>query len=395
MKRSLSLTRIATLLACLTLWSFSAVANARFARPDLEKVPIERLAENLKKQIEAKPKDATLQVNLARLYAMAYALKTDTAEINRNNKGPLTPWFGYTPAHVPFQVKETEDEDNISEDQLKQANANLKLAIEHYKLAIELDKKNLTAQLGYAWCLEQAGKTMEAMDKYRETIENGWAAEKDLERGGLFFRSVTVEASEYLKKLLDEKADAKEIAVLDKRAEHIAKIPRPITPIAVALRAGLTADEIEHRTASVAFDADGSGEPKHWSWIHANAGWLVYDSQGSGQIDSALQMFGSVSFWCFWENGYQALAALDNDANGFLTGAELDNLAIWCDKNANGQSEPGEVLPLAEYNITRISCQFEKLHSHPEAIPYSAEGALTSDGRVLSTFDINLQRKLK
>ena len=185
--------RIVMLLTFISFWSFSAVANARFARPDLENVPVQRLAENLQKQIEAKPKDAALQVNLARLYAMAYALKTDTAEINKNNKGPLTPWFGYTPAHVPFQVQKTEDE-----EERKQAEANLKLAIEHYKLAIALDKKNLTAQPGSAWCLEQSGKVMQAIDQYRETIEKGWAAEKDLQSGDLFFQSVTVEASEYL-----------------------------------------------------------------------------------------------------------------------------------------------------------------------------------------------------
>jgi hypothetical protein len=132
-------------------------------------------------------------------------------------------------------------------------------------------------------------------------------------------------------------------------------IPRGITPIVIPLREDLTAYDLENHLASVAFDADGTGLHKKWTWITKDAGWLVYDPHGTGKVGSALQMFGGVTFWMFWENGYQALAALDNDRNGMLTGRELDGLAIWQDSDCDGVSDSGEVRPLIEWGIVGIS----------------------------------------
>ena len=86
-------------------------------------------------------------------------------------------------------------------------------------------------------------------------------------------------------------------------------------------------------------DADGSALPR-WTWISSRAGWLVHDPRRTGEITSALQWFGNVTFWLFWENGYDALAALDDDADGELAGDELRDLAIWHDRNSTGTSEP-------------------------------------------------------
>src|SRR5262245_50744531 len=85
------------------------LAFARYARPDIEKVPVERLVKNLEERIKQKPDDAEAVFNLARVHAMAYALKSDTAEVRKGeeNKGA---WFGYEPAHVPFANEPTKDE---------------------------------------------------------------------------------------------------------------------------------------------------------------------------------------------------------------------------------------------------------------------------------------------
>ena len=120
-------------------------------------------------------------------------------------------------------------------------------------------------------------------------------------------------------------------------------LPRPITPIVVSLRNGAAARDLENHSARVAFDADGTGLQKHWTWITRDAGWLVYDPHNTGKITSGLQLFGGVTFWMFWENGYQALAALDDDGDGMLTGRELKGLAIWQDLNGNGVCERGDV----------------------------------------------------
>ena len=76
-------------------------AGARYIRPDLEMIPVERLVKNLTDLAEKEPKNAKWRFNLARVHGMAYAKNTDTVTIW---KGKLDSgaWFGHTPALVPF-----------------------------------------------------------------------------------------------------------------------------------------------------------------------------------------------------------------------------------------------------------------------------------------------------
>ncbi len=102
------------------------------------------------------------------------------------------------------------------------------------------------------------------------------------------------------------------------------------------------------------FDADGSGLKRQWTWVTNDAGWLVYDPTGNGNITSSLQLFGNVTFWMFWENGYDALASLDDNGDGVLTGSEMNGLAIWHDVSHPGYSDPGEVKPLSAHGIVAV-----------------------------------------
>ncbi|HTN77500.1 MAG TPA: hypothetical protein VL096_19715, partial [Pirellulaceae bacterium] len=229
-----------------------------------------------------------------------------------------------------------------------------------------------------------------AKAEYRQVIKEGWAKEGELKRGGLGFHSLVAEAGGYLKPHLDATKDAAEIKELDTRIAKIRAIPRPITPIAVPLTAGLTVSQLEDRDASVLFDADGSGQAKCWSWIKPNAGWLVIDRPGTGRIESGLQLFGNVTFWMFWEHGYEPLTALDNNRDGELRGAELEALAIWCDANQNGISERGEVKSLSEHGIVALSCQHTIDREHADRIEFSAAGVTFRDGTTRPTFDLRL-----
>jgi len=361
--------------------------EAMYIRPQLEQVPIERLVENLTKQAEANPTDATIRFNLARVHAMAFAAKTDTAQVfkGRENQGA---WFGFEPKFVPFQVQKTDDA-----DKQKAATAQLDAAIADYKKAIELDPNHLASQLGYAWCLEQSGKKDEAIKEYRATIAKGWEKEKNIQAAGLGGHFIVVEAGAYLTPLLDAEKDKDEIAELKERSQKLSRLPRPVTPIAVPLRAGLQAADVEDRAAAVAFDADGTGLPQRRTWIKSNAAWLVYDQRGAGKPESGLQLFGNVTFWCFWDNGYQALSALDNNHDGQLTGAELQHLALWHDANGNGVADPGEVQPLTAYDITALSCRYEIDATHPDRIPFSAAGVTFGNGETRPTWDLILHSK--
>ena len=105
-------------------------------------------------------------------------------------------------------------------------------------------------------------------------------------------------------------------------------------------------------------------------------------------------MFGNVSYWCFWRDGYQALAALDDNGNGELAGDELRDLAIWCDANSNGVSDSGEVRPLAAFGIVALSCR-GTVASPQQCNVYCAwspDGVRFQDGSERPTYDVMLRR---
>jgi tetratricopeptide (TPR) repeat protein len=376
---------LAALAAAALLGLLAPNARAMFIRPDLEKVPVERIVKNLQEFAAKDPKDARVRYNLARVHGMAYALKADMADVwkGREKNGA---WFGHTPAYVPFKPVKTEDE-----AKLKAAKEHLDQSIAAYRDALQLDPNFLPALLGLAWSLDQKGDKAEAIKAYRDVIEKGWKTEKDRKTGPLGGHFITSEAAGYLIPLLDADKDKEEIQTLKERTAQLAKLPRPVTPIAVPLRDGLSARDLEDRTAAVTFDADGTGLPRKWSWVTRDAGWLVYDPKGTGQVTSALQMFGGVSFWTFWDNGYQALRLLDDDGDGLLTGKELDGLAIWHDANGDGVCDPGEVKPLSAYGIVAVSVRCERDESHPDRIFWSPRGVVFRDGSTRPTFDLILQ----
>jgi tetratricopeptide (TPR) repeat protein len=361
-------------------------APARYMRVETEKVPVERLVTNLEAEVRANPKDAKAVLNLARAHAMAFARRADELEARKDGKnGGL--WFGYEPPFVPFG-KATPTTDEAKEAAAK---AHLAKATALYDRAVKLAPDDPAARLGRAWVIEQSGDKAKAVAAYRDLIRDGWAKDHDLKALGLGGHTVTAEAAGYLVPLLDAEKDSVEIADLRAKADRLKKLPRPVTPIAVPLRDGLSAADVEDHRAAVRFDADGSGLHKPWTWINRDAAWLVYDPTGRGEVDSALQFFGSVTFWLFWENGYTALAALDDDRDGRLADAELRGLALWHDVNGNGVADRGEVRPLAEYGIVSVSCRHERDESHPDRIAYSRAGVTFRDGTTRPTFDLILK----
>ncbi len=373
------------LLSLAVVVAFAAFAPAMFMKVDTEKVPVARIVENLEKEVKDNPKKVEAALNLARAHGMAYAKKSDELETNKKGGGL---WFGYTPPLIPFgKVEKTDDKEKAAA-----AKTHLESALKWYTAAAELDPKDKKARIGQAWATAEAGKKDDATKLLRGLIKDAWETEKDLQALGLSGLTVTGEASGYLIPLLDKEKDKDEIADLTDKADKLKKLPRPVTPIAVPLKAGLTVADLEDRTAKVTFDADGTGL-REWSWITNDAAWLVTDPKATGKIESGLQLFGNVTFWMFWTDGYAALRALDDDRDGELTGKELAGLALWHDTNGNGVSDPGEVKPLADYGIAAVSCKAETLKGHADAIPHSPKGVRYTDGTTRPTFDLILKAK--
>jgi hypothetical protein len=348
----------------------------------LEQVPIDRVVANLEAQAKARPADALLQINLARAHGMAYAKKTERADVIKSQPERGV-YFGQEPANVPFRAEATSDP-------VKQAAASvhLKKSIEHFTAALAIAPDNLVGRLGLAWTTDQSGDKVAAISAYRDVIERAWRVEGQLKRADLGFVPVTAEAADYLIPLLNPTVDAQEIATLRERSQKLRRLPRPITPIVVPLRDGLSLGSVHDDDAAVKFDADGFG-PNSWSWITPDAAWLVYDQVGRGEIRSALQLFGSVSFWMFWDTGYDAMRALDDNLDGRLTGAELHHLHLWRDANSNGMSERGEVRALASYDIVSLSYDFTRLND-ADRTPFVAKGVTFANSATRPTWDVVL-----
>jgi hypothetical protein len=87
---------------------------------------------------------------------------------------------------------------------------------------------------------------------------------------------------------------------------------------------------------------------------------LVLDSDHSGKITSRHQLLGNYfrggNKGAPWRDGYEALASLDANGDGELSGDELKHLALWFDRNRDGVSQDGEVRPLshAEVDVRKL-----------------------------------------
>ena len=157
-----------------------------------------------------------------------------------------------------------------------------------------------------------------------------------------------------------------------------------VSPIVVSLQAIRRLDELLAQEVTVDFDLMGHGPKHRWPWIRPTAGLLVWDPEKSGEITSARQLFGSYTFQIFRATGYEALAALDDDGDGFLRGAELRGVRVWFDTNSDGRSEPSEVHDLAALGIEAVAVRatgYDGIH------PTCSAGILLSNGETLPTWD--------
>ncbi len=390
---------------------FASRATAMYSIPETEKVPIQRLFTNLQVRIKTNASDIKLTYQLARLHSMAYATNLHQIIVLKESGYPH--WRETKFSGLPWVVQD------FKSPQAKAVGiAHLTNAVGLYERCLVLMKQStnvasweiVDAELGRAWCLDQLGKKDEALAAYRKTLKIAWRMEvtgdfsfkewvsgvwsdiksmrnpiRGRDRAPIMVgECYCEEIIGYMKKLLDSKKDAKELADLEKKEEELSKLPRAVTPILVPLGEETSLAELVNPNAGVEFDLDGSGLKRKWGWITPKAAWLVYDSDGSGSITSALQMFGNVTFWIFWQDGYAALAALDDDQNGMLAGAELEHLALWHDKNGNGVSDSGEVLPVTQHGIVAI-----RTNSKPFSgtIRWNPAGLIMEGGATRPTYD--------
>ena len=359
--------------------------------PDLRKVPVSRLLVNLERIARENPTSSQAQINLARLHVMAYALKSEDADAVLGRDEKQTVEIPYYPpgTDVPRAVKPSPSAEHTA-----RAAEHLGKAIQHYDAALKLEPDNMTALLGRGWARQQATDNAGAITDLRRVIVVGWPRDSKTKMLLPSQQLYTQEAIGYLLPLLDQKRDAAEIQDLLSKQTDLKNRPRAITPIAIPIEDDLTPADFVDPLARVRFDADGSALGREWTWITPRAGWLVYDAFERGEITSALQLFGNVTFWLFWNNGYDALRSLDDDGSGVLQNGELRHLAIWRDANSNGRSEVGEVQPVAVYGITSLSCDYVE-GDGTRIAAFATRGATLADGRTRATYDVILHHSTR
>lgn len=125
------------------------------------------------------------------------------------------------------------------------------------------------------------------------------------------------------------------------------------------------------QTASATFDLAGRRASVATHWPTAVTPWLVRDLDGNGAIDDGSELFGSMTRLASGaraRNGFEALAELDSDGDGFLTPADAawSSLAVWRDKNGDRVSTPDELESLDAAGLRRISLGYrvERLCDH-------------------------------
>jgi hypothetical protein len=345
-----------------------------------EAVPIDRLIANLERLVQQQPPAIETLLNLARLHMMAYALKSETVPV-----APETPGAWTSQGFKGVNITPAPDDAALS-----LARQHLAKAIETYNAAVAVDPSHVIARLGRAWCLEQSGQLSDAIAGYRDVLKDVWPSVRGGPTAPWSNYDLAQEVSSYLVRLLDPVRDREELIQIDSRLRDSAPTVITVSPVLIPLADGLSVSDLVNRSASVLFDADGNGVPEYRSWISSKGGWVVFDKHGRGQVDSGRSLFGNVTFWLFWDNGYHAMRSLDNDDDGRLSGIELEGLAIWQDANENGISEPGEVRTLSQWGITSLSCRDQHFHEDANVLAWSPEGVTFEGGSTRPTFDVLL-----
>jgi len=78
-----------------------------------------------------------------------------------------------------------------------------------------------------------------------------------------------------------------------------------ITPVVFSTEMHASLAELLSPACVVRFDLDGDGVAERRSWIKPTTGLLVWDADRDDRITSGRELFGSVTWWLFFANGYQ------------------------------------------------------------------------------------------
>lgn len=405
------------------LLALSEAAQARFALMPADRVnevPIERLLANVERNAQGLT-PAQQARTIGRLHLLAYLRKTEKLAVYRDHPQQVAE------GHIGDCI--TLDEQVIGKDNrrwpkakpgemcearsyhleprreipyssnLPVPNAHLTAAVAAYSRAKQLEPDNLRTRLALAFGLDRIGQRERACDELRFVARRGLELVRPPLRAigneriypiapppmptDWETHVVLSEAVAHFWEIATSPDDRRLAAALKERLDQSPPL-RYVTPILIPLQANAAFETLIERASPVGFDFTGQGEHGPIGWLDSNAAWLVWDPRGTQKIASGFQLFGSVTWVAFWDNGYLALGALDDDGDGQIAGAELHGLALWQDLNSNGRSDEGEVSPLAARGIVALDYSYERAN---DDLWISKTGVTFADGEVRPSYD--------
>jgi len=132
-------------------------------------------------------------------------------------------------------------------------------------------------------------------------------------------------------------------------------------------------------------DLDASGVEKNWEWVGNKAGVLVWSKTSVlPEKLTGISLFGTKTWGKVWAHGYEPLATLDCNDDGFLTGDEMENIFIWVDSNTDAVCQPGEYTPLAG-SVEKLAVRAHADDNGNASIEKT--GALMRNGSWVSSWD--------
>ena len=399
-RRLLSFCLVPTLIVTL-----SVSAQAKFGMG--EDVPVDRLINNVMAQQKRTPNDPAVLYMLGRLHSLAFAQGNKPVNVflpgkSRRTSQTIPEFSAYDQMHVK--------PDATLAKRKAPALSHLKTSLQLYRRVVTLKPNEALYWYSYGWMLEQGtpfasetnapflakpGKVAkpawrdETLKAYRRAFS--LSKDADLKREHILEGAdviVSYDAGKSILALMKNRslnaAEREETADIEAHLKQMDARPHAVTPLVFPLNGEQSLAELTQNPNPVRFDLASEAVPRLWHWVTPQAGILVWDPKQTGAIASGRQLFGSVTWWIFWKNGFEPLAALDDNKDGVLEGAELAGIAVWQDKDGNGRSDVGEVTPLGKWGVKQIAVRPGGMS---EGVPFHSQGIVLQDGSTRPLYD--------
>ena len=396
------------LIVVLLLYFCATSSRAEFAFPQL--VPVKRLVKSGEAYLAKHPEEADAHYTLARIHYLAFAMK-----LNQVPAYPVVSGGDEKPSPAPEWMLGSARDPDTKTTAMRLAVPELidhsAKALGGFNEALRLEPKMGLYALGLASLLEEfwrwndTAKPKElpaelqgiTIRRFRDAYAKAFALAsvedsklKYLPTEGI--RGIVAhEAAAALIRLAENNRDSltdedkRDLKSAEEAVAKFKKLPMAaVTPIVFSLHSAAHLTGLLDAKRTVDFDLRGYGPAARWPWVKAELGFLVWDPLETGCVLSARQMFGSYTFQIFRRTGYDALAALDDNADGVLSGPELAGLSVWFDRDGDGRSTSGEVSPLRTFGVVSIAVTAttrDGIH------PTNPRGLTLRDGRTLPTWD--------